>query len=86
MEIPGALLDQHVNRPGHVPKTILTAIKGHANKDPKSWTSDDERAVIKVYLKERAATNMTHSKERAAALAAFVEAGELSDERGSYAG
>jgi hypothetical protein len=78
------LLDQHVNRPGHVPKTVLTAIKGHPKKDPKTWTSDDERAVIKAYLKERAATNMTHSDQRATAIAKAVERGELSDERGSY--
>jgi len=78
------LLDQHVNRPGHVPKTVLTAINGYKEKDPKTWTSDDERAVIKAYLKARAATNMTDSDKRAASIAKSVATGDLSDERGSY--
>lgn len=82
------LLDQHVNRPGHVPKTIAQAIAEVAAKtgktDPASWGEAEEKAAIARYLVLRAATSMTDSAGRAARIADTVKAGRLSDKRGSY--
>jgi hypothetical protein len=78
------LLDQHVNRPGHVPKTLSIAINAFPKKDPKAWTTDDERKVLASYLAERAKTSMTDSEKRAKSIKNSVDAGELSDERGSF--
>jgi hypothetical protein len=78
------LLDQHVNRPGHVPKTLVTAIKSFGKKDPGSWTSADERKVLAMYITERAKTSMTNSTKRANSIKKAVTAGGLSDERGSF--
>jgi hypothetical protein len=83
------LLDEHVNRPGHVPKTLLAAVtafvSGGGRKDPKTWTTADESKVLDLYLVKRAQTNMTDSDKRAAATLKHVESGNLSAERGSFA-
>ena len=82
------LLDQHVNRPGHVPGTLVKAIDAYVadtkKADPKSWTSADERLVIDRYLCERTKTSMTDSQKRAESIKAAVDAGRLSNERGSF--
>ncbi|CAN7618405.1 hypothetical protein [Bosea sp. LjRoot237] len=84
------VLDQHVNRPGHVPKTLVTAIQRFASSggsaDPGGWKDADERRVIALYLEERTKTSMTHSAKRAEAIAAHVTSGALSDKRGSFSG
>jgi hypothetical protein len=82
------LLDQHVNRPGHVPKTIAQAIAevaaARSKPDPANWGDTEERAVISRYLTLRHATSMTDSVDRAKRIQDAVAAGRLSDRRGSY--
>ena len=82
------LLDQHVNRPGHVPKTILAAIKAEiasgARQDPALWSDATERGALKRYITQRRATSMTNSDKRADVTKAFVSKGLLSDTRGSF--
>jgi hypothetical protein len=82
------LLDQHVNRPGHVPKTLADAVKSFVastgRSDPGSWTSADERAVLERYLTARAGTSMTDSTKRAERVGEAVKGGQLSADRGSF--
>jgi hypothetical protein len=84
------LLDQHVNRPGHVPKTLMTGIADFVSnggaRNPAQWTDDDEGKVLLAYLAARAKTNMTDSQMRADAILAQVAAGRLSAKRGSFIG
>ena len=83
------LLDEHVNRPGHVPKTLMAGVGSFISKggerDPSKWTDEDEAKVLQGYLTARAKTNMTNSKGRASAIRAQVTAGQLSAKRGSFA-
>ena len=81
------ILDEHVNRPGHVPGTLAAALaaQGLAGADPGGWTGADEASLIAAYLTARAPTSMTDSQKRADHIAACVTAGELSGDRGSFA-
>jgi Bacterial SH3 domain len=81
------ILDEHVNRPGHVPGTLATALtaQGLTGADPSGWATADEASLIAAYLTARAPTSMTDSQKRADQIAACVTAGELSGERGSFA-
>jgi hypothetical protein len=80
------VLDQHVNRPGHVPATLVTALSQfHGPTDPKDWDDDDEARLLGLYLVERAKTNMTDSGKRADKVAAAADRGEMSRARGSFA-
>ena len=87
-EAVAQLLDQHVNRPGHVPKTIAQAIAdviaSTGKSDPTSWGDAEERKVVARYLALRLATSMTDSGKRADRIKDAVKAGQLSDKRGSY--
>jgi peptidoglycan hydrolase-like protein with peptidoglycan-binding domain len=80
------ILDHHVNRPAHPRKHLGQAMDqtGLASKDPATWSSDDERRLIKAYLAIRAQSSMTHPEDRAARTRRFLTAGKLSDERGSF--
>lgn len=86
------LLDQHINRPGHVPGMMAAAInafvKSSGKKDPASWTDADEKGVIASYLVARRTdprpAKMTDSKKRAERIQKFVDDGILSDRRGSF--
>lgn len=84
------LLDEHTNRPGHVPGTLergLRALFGSDLPDPSRWKSTDERKLIAAYLKARHArvtSRMTDSEARAGRIAKLVEQGKLSDLRGSF--
>lgn len=82
------LLDQHVNRPGHVPGTLARAVStlvaelgGDA---PQGWQDAQEQKLISLYLQKRAQTSMTDSDGRAQKILAAVRAGLASDKRGSY--
>ena len=80
------VLDEHVNRPGHVPGT-LTASIGKLPADtpaPAGWTTPQEEVLIQLYIDARNETNMTHPEERAARIAECVHEGTLSDQRGSF--
>lgn len=79
------VLDEHVNRPGHVPATLQRAIDaiGMQHSDPRAWTDEQEQALIGAYLTQRAATSMTDSNGRAARI---ERRGTLSERRGSFRG
>lgn len=82
------VLDEHVNRPGHVPKTLETAIAtlgAPGTVTPATWSSDDEHRLIDAYLDARGRTNMTDSDKRADRITEFVRRGQLSDRRNSFA-
>lgn len=81
------MLDEHVNRPGNVPRTLvttLTALYPHGAPDPAGFSDKDEAALIARYLAARAKTTMTDSDTRAKAIAASCQRGELSEARGSF--
>jgi hypothetical protein len=86
------LLDQHVNRPGHVPtvwvKAVSAFVAAGGRPDPATWTDGDERAVMKRYLDLRLThgdkQKMTDSDGRAKRIANAVKDGRLSDRRGSF--
>jgi len=82
------LLDEHVNRPGHVLETLAAAVAGMAagpsSPDPAVWSTLDEGRLLEQYLALRAATNMTDSTARAQRIAQAADAGVVSRERGSF--
>jgi hypothetical protein len=81
------MLDEHVNRPGHVPGTLekaIAALGGAVPKDPAAWTKDHEHRLIDAYLDKRNDTNMTDSDKRAAKIADFARQKRLSEERNSF--
>jgi hypothetical protein len=82
------LLDEHVNRPGHLPGTLETAVKevvdGGSPDDPGRWGQSDEAALIRAYVAARDRTTMTDPMGRANRIAAWVLAGRLSDAWGSF--
>jgi hypothetical protein len=83
------LLDQHVNRPGHVPKTLAAAVAELPKKlaaKPGAWKDQHERDLLARYLTLRAATSMTASDKRAQVVLDAVSRGVISDRRSSFAG
>jgi len=82
------LLDEHVNRPGHVPGTLRSAVSKYTadsgRGDPKVWTDTDESKLLAIYLNVREKTNMTDPRVRGDRIRAAVTAGKASDKRGSY--
>lgn len=84
------LLDQHVNRPGHVPATLSKAVDELAQhtdaSHPESWTDQEERELLAIYLQQRAMTNMTDSETRANSIKRAAQRGVISETRGSFQG
>ncbi|MDH5542773.1 MAG: SH3 domain-containing protein [Nitrospinota bacterium] len=82
------LLDQHVNRPGHVPRILGDAVNELSGKldikNPQKWKDDDERMLIEKYLELRTKTSMTHPTHRAETVFKQVKAGVISDKRGTF--
>ena len=82
------LLDQHVNRPAHVPGTLARAVStlvAQLGADaPQSWQDAQEQRLLALYLQKRAQTSMTDSDGRAKKILDAVRAGLASDKRGSY--
>lgn len=78
------VLDEHVNRPGHVPGTLASAIARIGATDPTNWKTADEARLIAAYVLARKATNMTHPIQRAERIADAVNQNTLSDDRGSF--
>jgi hypothetical protein len=80
------VLDEHVNRPGHVPRTLESAIAGLTGSiDPGQWGDREEADLIELYIAARDTTNMTDPANRATRLCDCVRRGELSAKRGSFA-
>ena len=82
------LLDQHVNRPGHVPATLAKAVaelERHTDvAHPESWTDHEERELLVLYLEHRAMTSMTNSDKRADEIKRAAAQGVIADRRGSF--
>lgn len=82
------LLDQHVNRPGHVPRILANAVNALKNEldidQPQNWQDADENRLIEKYLALREETSMTHPAQRAKTVQKYVRNGVISDKRGSY--
>jgi hypothetical protein len=82
------LLDEHVNRPGHVPGTLGAALRqlttGGGLPDPAGWTDADEAKLLDLYLEARQGTSMTDSEARADRISQAADAGQLSRRRGSF--
>ncbi len=85
----GLLLDQHVNRPAHVPSTLAAAvdhfIDSTGKSDPATWNDTDERNLLNIYIERRSHTSMTDSLARADRVRQAVAAGLASNKRGSFA-
>lgn len=82
------LLDQHVNRPGHVPRTLAQAVGEFTQDlgadDPETWGFAEEQRLLDIYLRRRHQTSMTDSRMRAQRTLEAVAAGLASDQRGSF--
>ena len=82
------LLDQHVNRPGHVPATLRKAADAIAQElgtdDPTNWGFAEEKRLLDLYLQVRAQTSMTDQAQRAQRTKVAVSSGLASDQRGSF--
>jgi hypothetical protein len=82
------ILDEHVNRPGHVPSTLGGAvdqfITSTGKSDPTTWNNQDEASLLNIYIQRRSHTNMTDSNDRANRIRQAVTNGLASDQRGSF--
>jgi hypothetical protein len=82
------ILDEHVNRPGHVPGTLAGAVNqfiaSTGKNDPATWDDQDEASLLNIYIQRRANTNMTDSNARANRIRQAVTNGLASDKRGSF--
>jgi|GEM_PF-932604 len=82
------LLDQHVNRPAHVPRILAAALESLEQEmdidRPENWGNEEEKKLISVYLESREKTSMTDSAERAKRIQKKMNMGAVSDRRGSF--
>ena len=82
------LLDQHVNRPAHVPLTLSLALESLVNElnvdAPEHWRDAEEQKLISAYLELREKTSMTDAAKRAANIKNQLERGTVSDARYSF--
>ncbi|HYW73268.1 MAG TPA: SH3 domain-containing protein [Pyrinomonadaceae bacterium] len=82
------ILDEHVNRPGHVPGTLAAAVNDFINSggasDPTNWGTPDEAKLLNFYIKRRSQTSMTDSNNRAQRIRQAVANGLASADRGSF--
>lgn len=82
------LLDQHVNRPSHVPGTLARAVAQLTAQlgadSPQSWQDAQEHNLLDLYLQKRAQTSMTDSDARARRVRQAVADGLASNRRGSF--
>ncbi len=82
------LLDQHVNRPAHVPLTLSQALEDLSDQldidNPQNWGDAEEQKLIEHYLVKRERTSMTDSTKRANTIKKNIAAGRVSDKRFSF--
>ena len=82
------ILDEHVNRPGHIPGTLAGAvdqfITSTGKSDPATWTDQDEASLLNIYIQRRNNTSMNDSNNRANRIRQAVNNGLASDKRGSF--
>jgi LysM repeat protein len=80
------LLDQHVNRPGHV-KTVVAQALTQAGITPQqlaTGTDADELRVINKYIAIRKTTSMTNSDTRAKVVKNFLDKGLIKATKKSF--
>lgn len=87
------MLDESVNRPGHVAGTFGRAVDSFyaahptAERDPTKWTAEQraeyEPEIVRSYMAQREKTNMTDPKPRADHIVG--KGTPLSAEPGSFA-
>jgi hypothetical protein len=80
------LLDQHVNRPGHVKKVVTAALSqsGITPQQMANGTDADELKVINKYLAIRRTTSMTNSDTRAKVVKNFLDKGLIKATKKSF--
>jgi len=81
------ILDEHVNRPGHVPGTLAAAVNqfiANGKTDPATWTDQDEASLLDIYIQRRSTSGMTDSTNRANNIRQAVANGLASAARGSF--
>ncbi len=82
------LLDQHVNHPRHLARTLRQAVEdlggGLDATAPEAWGFAEEARLLERYLERRQQTSMTDSAGRAGRILAAVLDGRISDQRGSF--
>lgn len=83
------LLDNHVNRPGYVVGCVAEALTDNGLTPDAAAAADDatERSVLRSYLTIRATYGkrpMTNAAGRAAVTREYLDAGRLSETRGSF--
>jgi hypothetical protein len=80
------LLDQHVNRPGHVKKVVVSALSqsGITPQQMANGTDADELKVINKYLAIRRTTSMTNSDTRAKVVKNFLDKGLIKATKKSF--
>lgn len=84
------LLDNHVNRPAWIKPCVELAMQQTGLSNPGMYTDQNEKDLIQAYLNVRQGYTdgsiqpMSKSRERAAAIYADVQAGKLSEARGSF--
>ncbi len=82
------ILDEHVNRPGHIPGTLANAVNqfiaASGKSDPSTWNDQDEAGLLNKYINIRNGTSMTDSNNRANRIRQAVANGLASDKRGSF--
>lgn len=84
------LLDNHVNRPAWIKPCVELAMQQTGLSNPSMFTDQNEKDLIKAYLNVRhtysdgSIAPMTKSLIRAQSIYAEVQAGRLSEARGSF--
>jgi len=80
------LLDQHVNRPGHVKTVVASALSqsGITPQQMANGTDADELKVINKYLAIRRTTSMTNSDTRAKVVQHFLDKGLIKATKKSF--
>lgn len=80
------ILDHHVNRPAHPRLHLAEAMvaTGLDRTNPALWGTQEESMLISAYLDIRSRSNMTEPVKRAQVTWKYVQAGQLSAERGSF--
>lgn len=84
------LLDNHVNRPAWIKPCVELAMQQTGLSNPSMYTDQNEKDLLQAYLNVRQTYTdgsiqpMSKSRERALAIYADVQAGKLSEARGSF--
>lgn len=81
------ILDNHVNRPGHIVPILEKAMDRTGLSNPGTWDTSKEQELIEAYLSIRETHGrlpMTNARKRAEVTTSYLTRGIISDERGSF--